>query len=198
MKQSFRLLNTTYDRKFNDVVSLVAYVPRFLTPEECNRVVEVAESVPSMEGMTGTDHEAKSDAARDSTVRFLYPTADNRWIFDKLEYALMRLNEGYGFKLLGFYEGFQVATYQPGGHYDWHMDLGKRSSSTRKLSMTVQLSDAGDYEGGELEFRATDELAPTEQGYMIVFPSFLLHRVRPLTRGKRVSLVSWISGPPFR
>ena len=65
MKQSFRLLNTTYDRKFNDVVSLVAYVPRFLTPEECNRVVEVADSVPSMEGMTGTDYEAKSDAARD-------------------------------------------------------------------------------------------------------------------------------------
>ena len=198
MRKSFRLLNSAIESSYNDVVSLVAFVPNFLTPQECDRVVEVAERIPAHEGGTGAGPDIKYDQARDSSVRFCFPSPETQWLFDKLEHALLRLNEGYQFDLRGFYEGFQVASYEPGGHYDWHMDIGRSSSSARKLSMTVQLSNPADYDGGELEFKATDELGPRNQGHLIVFPSFLLHRVRQVTRGKRISMVSWISGPPFR
>ncbi len=198
MKRSVRLLNSAVERSFNDVVSLVAYVPKFLTPAECDRVAEIAEQIPARDAGTGAGPDIKYDEARDSRVRFCFPTGDTQWLFDKLEHSLLSLNRGYKFDLRGFYEGFQVASYEPGGHYDWHMDVGKASSSARKLSMSVQLSDPADYDGGELEFKATDELGPRDQGYLIVFPSFLLHRVRPVTRGKRMSMVSWISGPPFK
>jgi len=63
----------------------------------------------------------------------------------------------------------------------------------------VQLSNPADYEGGEFEFLlVTDELGPRSRGSLIAFPSYLAHRVRPVTSGTRLSLVSWIGGPPFR
>ena len=99
---------------------------------------------------------------------------------------------------LGFFEGVQVASYSGGGHYGWHMDVGQGVVSTRKLSISVQLSDPADYDGGELEFLASGDCGPRTQGTLIAFPSFLVHRVRPVTRGTRWSLVSWVAGPSFR
>ena len=73
------------------------------------------------------------------------------------------------------------------------------SQSARKLSLSVQLSDGADYDGGDLRFPGpTDEPAPRERGALIAFPSFVTHRVEPVTRAERLSLVSWISGRPFR
>ena len=73
------------------------------------------------------------------------------------------------------------------------------SQSARKLSLSVQLSDGADYDGGDLRFPGpTDEPAPRERGALIALPSFVTHRVEPVTRAERLSLVSWISGRPFR
>ena len=111
----------------------------------------------------------------------------------------MRLNQSYGFELTGFYEGAQVARYAPGGHYDWHVDVGEQLQSARKLSLSIQLSDGSEYEGGDFRFLGpTDAPAPRARGSLIAFPSFVTHRVEPVTQGERLSLVSWISGPPFR
>ncbi len=191
-----RLLPDVTERRFKDPVGLVAFVDEFLSPQECDRVLAIAEPLQVHEGRTGA--QGKADGARDSGVRFIYPQDASQWLFTRLEQALERLNEGYEFELQGFYEGAQVASYAPGGHYDWHMDLGTDGFSTRKLSMSVQLSAPEDYQGGELEFIATDERAPTTRGSLIVFPSFVVHRIRPVTAGTRWSLVSWISGPAFR
>ncbi|MGB0178111.1 MAG: 2OG-Fe(II) oxygenase, partial [Owenweeksia sp.] len=83
---------------------------------------------------------------------------------------------------------------------DWHMDFGAGEISHRKLSMTVQLSDPADYEGGDLEFMINQKVvtAPRTRGTVIVFPSFILHRVTPVTKGVRHSVVGWVSGTPFR
>ncbi len=178
----------------NDKLTVVKVRQGLATPEECRRLVQLAADRPASEGVT----DRPVEGLRDSTVRWLYPDEQSAWFFNRLEQALADINRSYRFDLKGFYEGAQIATYEPGGHYGWHMDIGQGLFSTRKLSMSLQLSDPEDYDGGELEFRASSTPAPKEQGSLIVFPAFLEHRVRPVTRGTRLSLVSWVAGPPYR
>jgi PKHD-type hydroxylase len=80
------------------------------------------------------------------------------------------------------------------------MDFGSGDISNRKLSITVQLSDPSEYEGGELQFMINQHIitAPKEKGTAIIFPSFALHRVTPVTKGARKSIVGWIGGPPYK
>jgi len=89
-----------------------------------------------------------------------------------------------------------------GGHLDWHMDVGAHGVNKRKLAMTVQLSDPKDYDGGDFEIwpgGSREPLTvPREKGDVIVFPAFLMHRVKPTTRGERRCLVFWTGGRPFR
>ncbi|MGU9962201.1 MAG: 2OG-Fe(II) oxygenase [Candidatus Puniceispirillales bacterium WSBS_2018_MAG_OTU23] len=88
-----------------------------------------------------------------------------------------------------------------GGHYDWHQDVhwNGQTASDRKLSVTVQLSAEDDYEGGGFEF---DEVKTTadfrSKGTVLVFPSYLRHRVLPVTSGTRRSLVAWFFGPRWK
>ena len=192
----FRALTGNLVRHGNETVTLVANVPRFLSREECERVVASAQRAASHKGVVGIN--PKVEAVRESEVRFFYPDASNSWLFDKLDQAVAALNANYRFDLQGFFEGVQVASYSGGGHYGWHMDVGQGVVSTRKLSLSVQLTDERDYEGGELEFLTSGDCGPRTQGTLIAFPSFLVHRVRPVTRGTRWSLVSWVAGPSFR
>jgi len=101
-------------------------------------------------------------------------------------------------------ERLQFANYHKGAFYDWHRDCHIDGDLYRKLSVTVQLSDPKDYEGGELQFKnywGTMELTSPDdmlkRGTVIVFPSSILHRVTPVTRGTRYSLVQWYNGPDF-
>jgi PKHD-type hydroxylase len=105
------------------------------------------------------------------------------------------------FDLRGFSEDFQYTVYHgsEGGHYDWHVDLGDLAK-LRKLSLSLQLTDASAYEGCELQIHdgRRVETAPRERGTVIVFPSYVLHRVTPITRGIRKAVVVWTTGPKFR
>jgi len=91
---------------------------------------------------------------------------------------------------------------EQGGHYDWHVDVDWNEESwfDRKLSVTVQLSDPSEYSGGEFQFKETEN--PDEsckaKGTVLVFPSYLLHRVTPVTSGTRKSLVAWFEGPRWQ
>lgn len=89
------------------------------------------------------------------------------------------------------------------GQYKVHHDIDWNGTKPyqRKLSMVVQLSDPADYEGGELQFTEVtnpDKEALQKQGSIIVFPSYLQHAVTPVTKGKRYSLVLWLSGPRWK
>ena len=101
-------------------------------------------------------------------------------------------------------ENLQFTMYDEsfGGRYDWHVDHGGHQSGGRKLSVVVQLSDPLTYEGGELQFgQATDdkiEVADKNKGCVVLFPSYMRHRATEVTKGTRYSLVTWITGPPFR
>lgn len=196
MSNNIRLLSTATQLRPNDRSALMVYAPGLLTAEECLRAIELSKDIYGNEGRVGIS--GNRQAIRKSTVRFIMPDPENEWLFRKIDSAVLLLNKEYKYDLRGFYEGMQVATYDRDGHYDWHSDHGRGAYSVRKLSLAIQLSDPNDYEGGEFEFMATNEPAPKEIGSLIAFPSFLVHRVRPVTKGRRMSLVSWISGPPFR
>ena len=86
------------------------------------------------------------------------------------------------------------------GHYEWHLDIGNTNNSKRKLSISIQLSSSDTYEGGNLLFfnNNRQSKANRDQGTMILFPSYILHKVEPVTKGKRRALILWLTGPPFR
>ena len=173
------------------------HFPEFFSKPECEKIKS------SMIGgfrakIEGKGSEREAPEVRGTTIYGLEPTQDNKWIFDKLREPILKANfDLWAFELSGFCEGLQVSKYNLGDHYDWHMDIGKNILSQRKLSIVAQLSNPADYEGGELEFFKEGD-APKEQGTLILFPSYMQHRVRKITKGTRYSLVAWISGVPYR
>ncbi len=142
-----------------------------------------------------------NDELRKSSVFFLESDEKNKWIYEKLGMLAQKSNyERYAFDLSGFAQELQLTQYECGDFFEWHMDFGPGEISNRKLSLTVQLSDPEEYEGGMLQFMINDRIvdAPRTRGTVIVFPSFIMHRVTPVTRGVRRSIVGWVSGMPYR
>ena len=90
--------------------------------------------------------------------------------------------------------------YENGGHYDWHTDNGPYPFNTRKISITVQLSDPNEYDGGDLELWNGGNIKTVfrGRGATILFPSFIMHRVTPVTQGLRKSLVLWVGGEHYK
>lgn len=182
-----------------DQVSVVSIAPRLLTGEECDRIVALAREHGTVKGGTG---EAMDESdVRSSDICFLWPDDNTAWVFQRLQQLAEQLNRSYQFDLRGLFEGVQIAHYDgsAGGHYDWHMDLGTGPFSARKLTLAVQLSDPESYQGGEVEFTSA-RLQPEaqRQGAAVIFPSYMTHRVKPVTEGERWSMVCWISGDAFR
>ena len=130
------------------------------------------------------------------------------WLYERLLKRTKWANDDlYRFDLSGLSEPVGYLKYtpssdaQPAGHYDWHVDMGGGLYSTRKLSLIVQLSDASEYTGCELQL-ATDK-GPWTVGYKqsgdaIMFPSWTPHKVSNIESGVRRALVVWIAGPQFR
>ena len=122
--------------------------------------------------------------------------------------AASQANEGMGWGYaLSSLESLQLTTYRPGDTHGWHMDTLSHGAEVRKLTVVVQLDDGTAYDGGDLElltFGVPDPApfplpadAMRQRGTVAVFPSFLLHRVTPVTRGARRTLVAWFVGPRF-
>lgn len=169
---------------------------------DCDRAVALAEAVALRPGTI--DGTVTTDAAqRNSAVTFIPRADEAAWLYDKVVSAVLQANRDFwGFQLDGD-EPIQVARYDAGQHYIGHVDIGMEEPySLRKLSVVVQLSDPADYQGGALVFHSSGEkrvAAPRTRGEMIVFPSYVLHQVEPVTAGRRHSLAHWIIGrEPFR
>ncbi len=170
------------------------------SPAECSRIVaqggETREAGIKDEG-GATAH----SGYRDSRVSWIRPGPETNWLFSRMLDFVRHANEAhFGIEIAGFTEPLQLAEYGPAQHYDWHLDIGNGPISVRKLSFIAQLTDPADYEGGAVEiFSAREPHAmPRAQGSVILFPSYILHRVAPVSRGMRRSLVGWIGGPHFR
>jgi len=143
--------------------------------------------------------------------------ANEQWVFDLIWPYMLQANNQAGWNFdISSAESPQIGRYKKGGFYGWHVDGGADCLSTynkpdnkfldgnaRKLSMSILLND--NFSGGEFQFCTYKEGEPhisTPEfkgiGSVIVFPSFLEHRVTPVTKGTRYSLVAWFVGPPFK
>jgi PKHD-type hydroxylase len=206
-KQSSDFTSTATSWPFElDPVHAFAYWDNAFTKDECEFLIKLGNSQKPKKGVVGSEGGAKTVYKenldlRDSEVSWLYPCADNRWAFQRMTDILVELNNRYfKFDLFGATEGFQFTKYvAPTGHYGKHVDCAV-NNPIRKLSFTLQLSNPDEYEGGDLCLYAQDEpiIANRNQGFITVFPSYVLHEVTPVTKGTRYSLVSWITGKPFK
>jgi PKHD-type hydroxylase len=176
------------------------------TPDQVKRAIDLLEKLPKSHGTTFESGSSEpSGKVRRSQVAWQRPTPESAWLFDKLAYIVSDMNaKFFRLDLEGFFEPFQYTVYQasPDGkpaHYTWHMDRGA-NITPRKLSLVVQLSAPEDYTGGDLELFYSDPVTvvPRALGDISAFPSYVMHRVTPVTAGLRRSLVVWVGGPGFR
>tara|TARA_Y100000589_G_scaffold320480_1_gene350450 strand:+ start:2067 stop:2657 length:591 start_codon:yes stop_codon:yes gene_type:complete len=171
------------------------------SPHLCQQIIDLGKSFSQEGGQTFGGTDGESSPIRSSTIRWIdYLDPRAKWLVDELgRMAIEANNKLFQLDLYGFTEKLQFTEYEgQGAHYDWHPDIGPNMTK-RKISMVVQLSDEKDYEGGELLINTGQLLVPSKkQGSVILFPSFLMHKVEPLRSGSRYSLVSWISGNTWR
>lgn len=142
---------------------------------------------------------------RKTDVAWLPLSIETQDIWDKLTRVVSEVNRRFfHFDLTGCWEPMQLGLYSANNnsHYDWHTDASALDRGVpRKLTMALSLSDPMDYEGGELQIKTDSDnpiVLENIKGRAWFFPSYTLHRVTPVTRGLRKSIVLWIGGPQFR
>ena len=142
----------------------------------------------------------KTDA-RLSKICWLYSADDLEWVFRKITDVVLNLNSRFfNFDIFGLNEGLQFTNYKaPSDNYKKHIDKSL-NIMVRKLSLSIQLTDPKEYEGGQLILYEDEKgtLMKKEQGTLVLFPSYILHEVKPVTKGERNSLVSWVTGKQFK
>jgi len=188
-----------------------------IPPKICDDIIKFALDKKETRGVIG-GYENKKDKEglfnlkqkRNCNIVWL----NEPWIYEEImPYAnIANINSGWDFQI-DYPEPMQFTKYKKGQFYDWHCDaLIKSEPEIRKLSMTCQLTDQSEYKGGELEFdfrtynpvkrdesrHVVTEKRALSKGSIIVFPSFVWHRVKPVHKGTRYSLVVWCRGKKFK
>jgi len=169
---------------------------------------EVADIVKGVKGMqmqratiVGDD---KDNTFRRSNIAWITQDDNWHWLYDKLKNMITEANDAlWKFDLQSMPEGIQYTEYdgREKGHYDAHQDIGPGILSWRKVSITVQLSDPSEYTGGDFHIITSLQgyrEVPKGLGNVTVFPSYMLHRVTPVTEGLRKVLVLWAGGDHYR
>ena len=191
----------------------------------CDEIVKYGKSISDQMAITGGLGGKKLNQSqvkdlkkkRNSNIVWM----NDRWIYKEIQPYVHQANAQAGWNFDWTYsESCQFTKYEKGQFYDWHCDSWDKHyikenendpthGKIRKLSVTVTLSDPKDYKGGELEFdfRNLDPDKPRKpvkckdilpKGSLVVFPSFVWHRVCPVKKGSRYSLVIWNLGWPYR
>ena len=175
------------------------------TPEQCKMIINAGRSEPKNDAQVGNKEGIKGGVL-DTKTR----TSHISWIpfkkmiemYKQLELVMKQTNGNhFGFDGMTITEMAQYTEYPEGGFYDWHVDNDvnmQNEPPVRKISMTCLLSPPNEFEGGDLELTKEGQSVKLKQGQAIFFASFIRHRVAPVTRGNRKSLVMWFGGTPFK
>jgi len=170
------------------------------TPKLCQEIIDLHQTLKKEEGKVDRNKGIVNKDIRKSTIS---------WIdFDRMPLFYSDINDfiqktnknHFGFENVHLTEKAQISEYVIGDYYGWHTDTSidmNEESPVRKLSMTLLLNDPSEFEGGDLQI-AGKQLLPMKQGHATIFASFLQHKVTPVTRGVRKSLVMWFGGEPFK
>jgi PKHD-type hydroxylase len=169
------------------------------SPEECQKIISLASTFEQLQA--GISVNVIDQNVRETKVRNLSKGTETAWFWERINNCIIKTNEQYfNFSITGLSE-LQFLEYDPGCFYDWHVDVTTAlAASTRKISIVAFLSAPEDYDGGQLTFELISQKVkplPVGQGSMILFPSYQAHKVEPVTRGKRFTLVGWAHGNCF-
>mgnify|MGYP003136664343 FL=1 len=175
------------------------------TPSQCKMVIEAGRKEPrnnaevgNSEGIKGGVIDTKTRTSHISWIPFKKMTE----MYQQIEKIMKQTNGNhFGFEGMQITEMAQYTEYPEGGFYDWHVDNDVNCANeppVRKISMTCLLSPENEFEGGDLELVKPGQSVKLQQGQAVFFASFIRHRVAPVTRGVRRSLVMWFGGTPFK
>ena len=184
--------------EYFDYWKLNNYIPENV----CDLILNTYSQYEDATVIVKDDNAQKIQEARDSDVCWINEPFWNNVIIDLV--SRVNIESGLKFNIQQI-EPLQVTRYvAPHGHYDFHQDgngfIEGTDNLTRKLSLSCLLNNPEDFEGGELEFytNSTPQSVKLNKGDVVVFPSYQLHRVKPVTKGERHSLVAWVRGPQFQ
>ena len=170
-------------------------VPDAFADEQCDALVALGAAASDAAGPVWTAETYGIDPAARDVRSTLHERGERpAWLFDRLDVLFARAAEAFGLAVGPVGEPVQILRYGEGCHFArWHTDSGLDRRETRKVSVSVELSAPGDYEGGLLEIVPDRVGRPRAlaRGSAHFFPSRALHRVGPVTRGVRWSLVAW-------
>ena len=173
------------------------------TPDQCRQIIECGRRQKPQQAQVGMNKPGGgTDTKKRVTTISWIPFKEMDHMYRDLDKFIQAANENhFGFGDIRVTENAQFTEYPVGGFYDWHMDCDTNMAHeppVRKISMTLLLNDPSEFEGGHLEIGAPGKFAELKQGHAICFASFINHRVQPVTRGMRQSLVVWFGGRPFK
>lgn len=174
------------------------------SPEQCKQIIDCGKRQKPHNALIGNGpyDEGKLDTKQRITTVSWIPFKEMPQMYRDLYDFIQKTNQNhFGFDDIQITEHAQFTEYPEGGFYDWHMDCDismEHEPPVRKISMTLLLNDPAEFEGGDLELMAPGKFKPMNQGHATIFASFINHRVNPIRRGVRQSLVVWFGGKPFR
>ena len=179
-------------------------VEPLFTPNQCKMIIDAGHQFSQEEAKVGGGKDGNDTEKRVTKISWI-PFDQLPQMYDKVENQLSSVNlNHFMFDGIKITEPAQFTVYPEGGFYDWHIDLSAYGHTgqqpIRKISMTCLLSDPSEFSGGDLIFSDISEYNPTplKQGQALFFASFLRHKVTPITKGTRKSLVMWFGGTPFK
>ncbi len=173
------------------------------TPDQCQKIIDAGRRQPPQQAQVGMNRpEGGVDTKKRTTTISWIPFKEMQPMYKDINNFIQKANKNhFGFGDIQITEQAQFTEYPEGGFYDWHMDTDvnmQHEPPVRKISMTLLLSPENQFEGGDLELMTPGKKANMKQGHAILFASFLNHRIAPVTRGVRQSLVMWFGGEPFK
>ena len=180
-------------------------VEPIFTPQQCQDIINVGHQQKTQEAKVG--HKEKKGGKYDTKMRITtiswIPFKVMPEMYKRIERSMLQVNGNhFGYEGMQLTEYAQFTEYPKGGFYDWHIDAEincQYEPPVRKISMTILLSGASEFEGGDLEFMTEGNKPPQlMQGQAIFFCSLIRHRVAKVKKGMRRSLVMWFGGPPFK
>jgi PKHD-type hydroxylase len=180
---------------------VVETIKPIFTTKLCKEIIDLSSTLKKEQGKIKQRDAADYDKKRrDSTISWI-PFNKMQPMYDDLIHLIQKINRNhFGFSNIQITEQAQVSEYSKGQFYHWHTDNSidmVTEPPVRKLSMTLLLNDPSEFEGGNLEI-AGKNMSHMKQGHAAIFASFLQHRVTPVTKGVRKSLVVWFGGEPFK
>lgn len=194
---------SVYIPKFNKYLPQFVHLTDVFTSEEVDRIIDLEDLQNFTLGAVGTGSDGMvAKNTRNSDIIWIIPDQHSQWLFEKFSYVASQVNQENFLYDISHLDAFQYTVYrgEEDQHYDWHIDsFDVYQPHIRKMSASIALSDSDSYEGGEFQIVPNGKIddpvsIKMKKGDVAFFASWMPHRVKPVTKGIRKSLVAWIMG----